>query len=54
MRHSRNPPGCAEKLEDKWQAIILGEFPSGITQISMFLQNSYSSLKDKEDMEEFS
>ena len=53
-RRSRNPPRCAEILEVKRHAVSSEGFPSDFHQASTFLQNSYSSLEDEDDMEEFS
>ena len=54
VRRSCSHPEHVEKLEEKWWAISPEEFPSGFNLVSTFLQNSYSSLEDEEDMEEFS
>ena len=36
-RRSRSPPGCAEILEVKWQAVSSKGFPSYFNQVSTFL-----------------
>ena len=53
-RHSHSPPRHAEVPKVKRQAVSSEYFPSDFHQGSSFLQNSYSSLEDEDDMEEFS
>ena len=53
-RRSRSPPGRAEAPEVKRQAVSSEDFPSDFHPASSFLHNSYSSLEDEDDMEEFS
>ena len=53
-RHSRSPLGCAEAPEVKRQAVSTKDFPFDFHLASSFLHNSYSSLEDEDDMEEFS
>ena len=53
-RRSRSPPGHSEAPEVKRQAVSIEDFPSNFHLASSFLHNSYSSLEDEDDMEEFS
>ena len=53
-RCSRSPPRRAEAPEVKRQAVSAEDFPFDFHPASSFLHNSYSSLEDEDDMEEFS
>ena len=53
-RRSHSPPGRAEIPGVKQQAVSIEDFPSDFHPVSTFLQNSYSSLEDEDDMESFS